>query len=84
MLLKAVLFAYSQGIVSGRGIELACREQVTFIAKLFAQVLYLCDRQGLIGREMFATPPRGLMKPLRSGLSPQTTQAKPLRIPAGR
>lgn len=24
------------------------------IAKLFAQVLYLCDRQGLIGREMFA------------------------------
>lgn len=24
------------------------------IAPLFAQVLYLCDRQGLIGREMFA------------------------------
>lgn len=24
------------------------------IAQLFAQVLYLCDRQGLIGREMFA------------------------------
>ena len=24
------------------------------IAKLFTQVLYLCDRQGLIGREMFA------------------------------
>ena len=24
------------------------------IARLFAQVLYLCDRQGLIGREMFA------------------------------
>ncbi|HEY8857574.1 MAG TPA: IS1182 family transposase, partial [Rugosibacter sp.] len=24
------------------------------IAKLFAQVLYLCDRQGLIGHEMFA------------------------------
>ncbi len=24
------------------------------IAKLFSQVLYLCDRQGLIGREMFA------------------------------
>jgi transposase len=78
MLLKVVLFAYSQGIVSSRGIERACREQVTFIAlsgdsaphfttiaafvsglgddiaKLFAQILYLCDRQGLIGREMFA------------------------------
>jgi transposase len=78
MLLKVVLFAYSRGIVSSRGIERACREQITFlalsgdsaphhttiaafvsklgedIAKLFAQVLYLCDRQGLIGREMFA------------------------------
>jgi transposase len=78
MLLKVVLFAYSQGIVSSRGIERACREHVTFIAlcgdnvphyttiaafvsglgddiaRLFAQVLYLCDRQGLIGREMFA------------------------------
>jgi transposase len=78
MLLKVVLFAYSQGIVSSRGIERACREQITFIAlsgdtaphyttiaafvaglgddvaKLFAQILYLCDRQGLIGREMFA------------------------------
>jgi transposase len=78
LLLKVVLFAYSQGIVSSRGIERACREHITFItlsgdsaphyttiaafvsglgddiAKLFAQVLYLCDRQGLIGREMFA------------------------------
>ncbi len=78
MLLKVVLFAYSQGIVSSRAIERACREQVTFIAlsgdsnphfttiaafvselgeavaPLFAQVLYLCDRQGLIGRQMFA------------------------------
>jgi Transposase and inactivated derivatives len=78
MLLKIVLFAYSQGIVSSRGIERACREHVTFIAlsgdtqphfttiasfvstlgetaaQLFAQILYLCDRQGLIGREMFA------------------------------
>ncbi len=78
MLLKVVLFAYSQGIVSSRGIERACREHVTFIAlsgdtqphfttiaafishlgettaQLFAQILYLCDRQGLIGREMFA------------------------------
>jgi len=78
MLLKVVLFAYSQGIVSSRGIERACRDHITFIAlsgdtmlhfttiatfisnlgdeaaRLFAQVLYLCDRQGLIGREMFA------------------------------
>ncbi len=78
MLLKIVLFAYSQGIVSSRGIERACREHITFIAlsgdsaphhttiaafvsglgddiaKLFAQVLWLCERQGLIGREMFA------------------------------
>lgn len=78
LLLKVVLFAYSQGIVSSRGIERACREHITFIAlsgdsaphyttlaafvsglgddiaKLFAQVLWLCDRQGLIGREMFA------------------------------
>ena len=78
MLLKVVLFAYSQGIVSSRAIERACREHVTFIAlcgdsaphfttiaafvgslageiaPLFARVLYLCDRQGLIGRQMFA------------------------------
>lgn len=78
LLLKVVLFAYSRGIVSSRGMERACREHVTFIAlsgdstphwttiaafisglgdevaRLFAQVLLLCDRQGLIGREMFA------------------------------
>ena len=78
MLLKIVLFAYSQGIVSSRGIEALCRDHVTFIAlsgdtqphfttiagfvsgladdiaRVFTQVLYLCDRQGLIGREMFA------------------------------
>ncbi|MFY9329580.1 MAG: IS1182 family transposase [Georgfuchsia sp.] len=78
MLLKVILFAYSQGIVSSRGIERACREHVTFIAlsgdsaphfttiaafvsglgdqvtQLFGQILTLCDRQGLIGREMFA------------------------------
>jgi transposase len=78
MLLKVVLFAYSQGIVSSRGIERVCRDHVTFIAlsgdtqphfttiagfvsslsddiaRLFTQILYLCDRQGLIGREMFA------------------------------
>jgi transposase len=78
MLLKVVLFAYSQGIVSSRGIEAACRDHVTFIAlsgdsrphfttlagfvstlsddiaRIFTQILYLCDWQGLIGREMFA------------------------------
>jgi transposase len=78
MLLKVILFAYSQGIVSSRNIEAACREHIIFIAlsgdtsphfttiasfigtlgeeiaQLFAQVLYICDQQGLIGREMFA------------------------------
>ena len=78
MLLKIILCAYAEGIVSSRGIERLCREHVTFIAlsgdsaphfttlaafvsglgndvaKLFAQVLHLCDRQGLIGRQMFA------------------------------
>jgi transposase len=32
MLLKVVLFAYSQGIVSSRIIERACRDHVTFMA----------------------------------------------------
>jgi transposase len=78
LLLKVVLFAYSQGIVSSRAIERACGEQVTFIAltgdqaphfttiahfistlgddiaDVFTQVLFICDSQGLIGREMFA------------------------------
>jgi transposase len=78
MLLRLILFAYSRGIVSSRGIERACMEHVTFMAlagnevphfttfaafirslrdditPLFAQVLYLCDQQGLIGREHFA------------------------------
>lgn len=78
MLLKVVLFAYAQGIVSSRGIERACREHVTFIAlcgdssphfttiahfvstlgediaRVFAAVLAILDRQGLIGRAMFA------------------------------
>lgn len=78
MLLKVVLFAYSQSIVSSRNIERACREHVTFIAlsgdtqphfttiagfvsslgddiaRIFSQILFICDRQGLIGREMFA------------------------------
>ena len=78
ILLKVILFAYSQGIISSRQIERACRDHVTFIAlsgdqaphfttladfvssvgddisRLFTQVLAICDRQGLIGREMFA------------------------------
>ena len=32
MLLKVVLFAYSQGIIGSRPIERACRDHVTFIA----------------------------------------------------
>ena len=31
--LKVVRFAYSQGIVSSRGIERACREHVPFLAR---------------------------------------------------
>ena len=78
MLLKVILFAYSQGIISSRNIERACREHVTFIAlsgdsqphfttiagfvsslgddiaRIFTQILFICDKQGLIGREMFA------------------------------
>ena len=78
MLWKVVVFAYSQGIVSSRGLERACQDHVTFIAlcgdtaphfttiahfvstlgddiaRVFAAVLAVCDRQGLIGREMFA------------------------------
>lgn len=77
-LLKLVLFAYSQGVVSSRAIERLCRDHATFIAlsgdsqphfttiagfirslgeeiaRIFAHVLLICDRQGLIGREMFA------------------------------
>ncbi len=78
MLLKIILFAYSQGIISSRNIERTCREHITFIAlsgdtaphfttianfistlgeeiaHIFSQVLFICDQQGLIGREMFA------------------------------
>jgi transposase len=77
-LLKLILFAYSRGIVSSRGIEDACRTHVNFIAlsgdsaphfttvagfirelgeqitDVFTQVLFICDAQGVIGREMFA------------------------------
>lgn len=78
MLLKVILCAYAEGVVSSRGMERLCREHVTFIAlsgdtaphfttlaafvsslgeevaSLFAQVLFLCNQQGLIGRQMFA------------------------------
>ena len=78
ILLKIVLLAYARGILSSRGIEAACRDNVQFIAlsgdaqpdhstlagfvselgeaagKVFTQLLLICDRQGLIGREMFA------------------------------
>lgn len=101
MLLKVVLFAYSQGIVSSRGIERACREHITFIAlsgdsaphwttiaafvsglgdaiaKLFAQVLYLCDRQGLIGREMFAID--GVKLPSNASKAKSGTRADYMR-----
>jgi transposase len=78
MLLRAVLLGYSQGLVSSRAIERACRENVLFvaitgdakphfttiaafisrsrdaIASVFAQVLTILGKEGLIGREMFA------------------------------
>jgi transposase len=78
ILLKIVLLGYARGILSSRGMEAACRDNVQFIAlsadaqpdhstlarfvselgeaagEVFTQVLVICDRQGLIGREMFA------------------------------
>ena len=67
MLLRVVLIAYARGIVSSRAIARACEDHVTFIAlsgdtrphfttiaPIFAAVLAVCDRQGLIGRELFA------------------------------
>jgi transposase len=78
MLLRAVLLGYSQGLVSSRAIERACRDNVLFvaltgdakphfttiaafvsrsrdaIAAVFAQVLSILGKEGLIGREMFA------------------------------
>ncbi|WP_240623950.1 transposase [Ahniella affigens] len=77
-LLKAVLLAYTQGIVSSRAIGRACRDNVLFIAitgdakphfttiadfvsrsrdaisSVFAQVLAILGKEGLIDREMFA------------------------------
>ena len=101
MLLKVVLFAYSQGIVSSRGIERACRDHVTFIAlsgdsrphfttlaafvstlgaqitALFKEVLAICDRQGLIGREMFAID--GVKLPGNASKQKSGTRAEFLR-----
>jgi transposase len=78
VLLKIVLLAYSRGIISSRGMEAACCNDVLFMAisgnsaphfstlanfvsslgsaigQIFAQVLTICDRQGLIGRQLFA------------------------------
>jgi transposase len=78
VLLKIVLLAYSRGIISSRGMEAACCNDVLFMAisgnsaphfstlanfvsslgpavrSIFAQVLALCARQGLIGRQLFA------------------------------
>jgi transposase len=78
VLLKIVLLCYSHGIVTSRGMEWACRNNVQLMAlsgdaqphystlanfvsslgeavgKVFTQVLMICDRQGLIGRQMFA------------------------------
>ena len=78
VLLKIVLLAYSQGIVSSRAMERVCAVNVQFMAisgdahpghsvlaafvsamgeqikAVFAQVLMVCDAQGLIGRQMFA------------------------------
>ena len=78
VMLKIVLLAYSRGLVSSRGIERVCRENVLFmaisgdtqpayttiaafvrglseeIAAIFTEVILICDRQGLIGRQMFA------------------------------
>ena len=44
LLLKVVLFAYSQGIVSSRGIERACQEHVTFIALCGDRAAFHDDR----------------------------------------
>lgn len=78
MLLRAVLLGYSQGLVSSRSIERACRDNLLFvaitgdskphfttiagfvsssrdaIAAVFAQVLAILGKEGLIGRDMFA------------------------------
>ncbi len=78
MLLKVVLFGYSQGLLGSRPIARACVRDATFIAlsgdsqphfttiahfvstlgddiaTVFGAVLAICQRQGLIGSELFA------------------------------
>jgi transposase len=61
MLLKVVLFAYSQGIVSSRAIERACRDHVTFMAlsgdsapHFTTLADFLCGREQDI-KQVFAT-----------------------------
>ena len=78
MLLKVVLFGYSQGLLGSRPIARACARDATFIAlsgdsqphfttlahfvstlgddiaTVFGAVLAICQRQGLIGGELFA------------------------------
>ena len=103
MLLKIILFAYSQGIVSSRNIERACREHVIFIAlsgdsqphfatiagfvstlgddiaRLFTQILFICNKQGLIGREMFAID---IAKQINAPANPTCKQKKLSASPA--
>lgn len=78
MLLKVVLFGYSQGLLGSRPIARACARDATFIAlsgdsqphfttiahfvstlgddiaTVFGAVLAICQREGLIGCELFA------------------------------
>ena len=78
MLLKVVLFGYSQGLLGSRPIARACARDAAFIAlsgdsqphfttmahfvsplgddiaTVFGAVLAICQRQGLIGGELFA------------------------------
>ena len=78
MLLKVIVFGYSQGLLSSRQISRACARDATFmalsgdhqphfttlahfvstlgddIATVFGAVLAICQRQGLIGGELFA------------------------------
>jgi len=78
VLLKIVLYAYSQGIVTSRKIAHQCDVNIMFMAlsgntrphyttiadfistidvkatKIFRDVVLMCDRLGLIGKNMFA------------------------------
>ena len=53
------------------------------IASLFSQVLYLCDRQGLIGREMFAIDGVTLPSNASKGKSGTRADFGCLSFPAG-